>query len=171
MMDTILTLLILAVVIAAVGLRLVKRIGRSGGPLNIDGKLIWVDEGQSTKPFFNHLYRILGKPDFMYKIKGGVLAVEYKSRKSGVYESDIVQAKCAALAARGNGYRVIKIMVKADSDSKVISLPGDNQILYNEIKRYIDICRDTKAGKTAPALPSRRKCRSCAYRYTCNHGL
>lgn len=171
MMDSVLTVLILAVVIAVVGFRLVKRLGRSRDPLNIDGKLIWIDEGQSTRPFFNHLYGVLGKPDFMYKIKGGVLAVEYKSRKSGVYESDIVQAKCASLAARGNGYRVIKIMVKTGSDTKVISLPGDNQILYNEIKRYIDICRDTKAGKTAPALPSRRKCRSCAYKYACDHAL
>ena len=80
--------------------------------LRIKGKLIWVDRGRSTKPFFNRVFEVLGKPDLMYQVFGGVLAVEYKSRKGPVFKSDVVQAKCAALAARGNGYKVIRILPK-----------------------------------------------------------
>ena len=142
----------------------------SGNKLGIKGKLIWVDKGRHTKPFFNSTFKIFGKPDLMYKIKGGVLAVEYKSRKgSGIYQSDIVQAKTAALAARGEGYKVIRILIKTGSNEQYINLPAADRSLFSEVKQYVDISRQSNKGAFLKAWPSKFKCRSCAYNHSCNH--
>lgn len=137
--------------------------------LGIDGKLIWTDEGRKTKPFFNNVYDVLGKPDLMYKIKGGILAVEYKSRKSNIYESDIVQTKCAALAARGSGYKVIKFLVITAASKKYFDLPRSDKALYKEIEPYIVYTRQSKTGGKLPATPGRYKCKSCAFNHKCSY--
>ena len=91
---------LLGLAAAALLYNFIRRIARSRSDLGIEGKLIWMDKGRSTKPFFNQVFEVLGKPDLMYRVRGGVLAVEYKSRRGPVFKSDVVQAKCAALAAR-----------------------------------------------------------------------
>lgn len=135
--------------------------------LDINGKLIWVDKGKSTKPFFNKKFEVLGKPDLMYKIKGGILAVEYKSRKGNIFLSDIIQAKTAALAAR-DSYKVTRILVKTATTQKYFDLPGD-KALFNEIKDYVCAVRNSRKGKKMKALPNKFKCRSCAYANDCRY--
>jgi len=139
--------------------------------LGINGKLVWVDEGRNTKPFFNKQFEVLGKPDLMYKIKNGVLAVEYKSRMSVIYQSDIVQAKSAALAARGSGYNVIRILLKTTKTEKYIDLPQSDQKLYKDIESFVSIARRAKKGYPMKALPNVFKCRSCAYAGSCKHSV
>ena len=89
---------LLGLAAAALLYNFIRRIAGSRSGLGIEGKLIWMDKGRSTKPFFNQVFEVLGKPDLMYRVRGGVLAVEYKSRRGPVFKSDVVQAKCAALA-------------------------------------------------------------------------
>jgi len=137
--------------------------------LGIDGRLIWTDEGRKTKPFFNNVHDVLGKPDLMYKIKGGILAVEYKSRKGNIYEGDIVQTKCAALAARGSGYKVIKFLVITATSKQYFDLPRSDKALYKEIEPYVVYTRQSKSGCKLPATPDRFKCKSCAFNYKCNY--
>lgn len=137
--------------------------------LGIDGKLVWTDEGRKTKPFFNNVYDVFGKPDLMYKIKGGILAVEYKSRKGNIYESDIVQTKCAALAARENGYKVIKFLVITATRRQYFDLPRSDKALYKEIEPYVVYTRQSKTGYKLPATPGRFKCKCCAFNYKCKY--
>src|SRR4051794_13793424 len=80
--------------------------GSSQNPFGISGKLIWTDKGKLTKSFYNNDFEVFGKPDFLYREREEIIAVEFKSRFGPVFESDIVQAKAAALAARGDGYKV-----------------------------------------------------------------
>ena len=155
-------LLFVAIVIVFVW----RRHGRADA-LGIAGRLIWVDDGRKTKPFFNSEYQVFGKPDLMYRVNGGVLAVEYKSRNGQIYESDIVQAKCAALSARGDQYRVTKILVKTAQSEKYIALPRSDRELYKEIQSAVSMARRAKQGQTVPCLPDFRKCRACAYRHNC----
>tara|TARA_R110002167_G_scaffold204404_1_gene408439 strand:- start:6246 stop:6764 length:519 start_codon:yes stop_codon:yes gene_type:complete len=137
-------------------------------PLGINGKLIWVDRGRKTKPFFNKEFRVLGKPDLMYKLaSSGVLAVEYKSRKGRIYESDVVQAKTAALAARGDGYRVSQILVKTKGTQQYFNLPASDSALFQEIQQYVAYTRAAKQGINLKALPQRYKCKTCAYSQGC----
>ncbi len=135
--------------------------------LGIDGRLIWVDDGRRTKPFFNARYKVFGKPDLLYRVNGGVLAVEYKSRNGPIFESDIVQAKCAALSARGGQYKVSRILVKTGQAEKYITLPRSDHALYREIESATILARKAKNGEAVPCLPAPRKCRSCAYRNNC----
>ena len=135
--------------------------------LGIDGSLIWVDDGRRTKPFFNARYKVFGKPDLLYRVNGGVLAVEYKSRNGPIFESDIVQAKCAALSARGDQYIVSRILVKTGQAEKYITLPRSDHALYREIESATILARKAKNGETVPCLPAPQKCRSCAYRDHC----
>ena len=110
---------------------------RSTNQLGIDGSLVWTDQGKTTKPFFNNDFKILGKPDLMYKIRSGVLAVEYKSRNGRIYNSDIVQAKSAALAARGTGYHVTKVLICTKNQKQYFELPKQDLTLYKSIEKYV----------------------------------
>ena len=152
---------------AAVVLFSVLRPRKKKDKLGIPGKLIYVDKGRETKPFFNNRYKVLGKPDLMYKQKIGILAVEYKSRNSNIYESDIVQAKAAALAARGKGFKVNRILVKTKTNEKYITLPLSDRMLYTQIQKYVEIAKTASQGKSQNAHPTRFKCMSCAYVGSC----
>ena len=143
-----------------------KLIRKSSNKLNIDGKLIWVDKGR-TKPFYNKVFKVLGKPDLMYKIKSGILAVEYKSRNANIYASDIAQGKAAALAARGSGYNVTELMVLTKNNRKRFPLPKSDKALYSEVERLCQIVRSAKRGKSQPSMPSKFKCHNCAYANSC----
>jgi len=137
--------------------------------IGIEGKLIWTDHGKNTKSFFNPVFKVFGKPDLMYAVRGGVLAVEYKSRHGTIYESDIVQAMCAALAARGDGYNVIKILLKTSTQERYVSLPKKDKDLYSEIKGFVSIARRAKNGECLPGAPEEKKCSSCAYKHDCRY--
>lgn len=156
--------------IAAVALiyLFLSKTGNTGG-LGIEGKLIWVDRGRSTKPFFNREFEVSGKPDLMYRTREGVLAVEYKSRRGPVFESDIVQAKCAGLAARSNGYPVTQLLVKTATVDEYIDLPSNDNALFDEIKEYVILSRQAKSGVRMQPKPNVGKCRGCAFKYDCSH--
>ena len=140
---------------------------RTSDDLGIKGKLVWVDRGKRTKPFFNNKWRVLGKPDLMYRVANGILAVEYKSRKRTIFGSDIVQGLTASLAARGEGFNVTQLLVKTDHAEKYISLPKGDEDLHVLIAEHVQIVRQAKAGKVLPANPSYYKCIHCAYSQSC----
>ena len=135
--------------------------------LGISGKLVWVDHGKNTKPFFNQEYRVLGKPDLMYKISRGILAVEYKGRSNNIYDSDIVQGLTASLAARGEGYQVARLLVRTDNNERYIDLPKSDRDLYKLVSNHVEIVRKAKQGRDLPANPGYYKCLHCAYTNSC----
>jgi len=88
----------------------------------------------------------------MYRTKNGILAVEFKSRKGRVFSSDIVQAKCASLAARGAGYKVIEILVKTAREERYITLPRSDTDLFHEIQPKVAMARKAKRGDQVPSF-------------------
>lgn len=145
------------------------RASKPGGDLGIDGKIIWVDRGYKTKPFIHKAFRIVGKPDLMYRTPTGVLAVEYKSRNGPIYFSDVIQAKSAALAARGSGHRVNQILIKTELTEQYINLPRSDRDLLGDIQEYLIMVREAKNKKTMVARPQATKCRHCAFSGVCKH--
>jgi len=142
----------------------------SDNPMGIpNAELIYIDEGKETKPFFNRDFEVLGKPDAMYKTPDGVIAVEYKSRRGSVKDSDISQAICAALAARGANYKVVKVIVKTQTDQQELDLPPSDKAVYNAIRSDVAAARSVKKGGTGKANPHPAKCRSCAHRSSCEY--
>jgi len=141
--------------------------GSDDNNLGIKGKLVWTDHGRQTKPFFNRTFEVFGKPDLMYRTKDGILAVEFKSRKGRVFLSDIVQAKCASLAARGAGYKVTEILVKTAREERYITLLSSDTALFNEIQPRVAMARKAKRGDQVPSFPEKNKCFSCAHNSSC----
>jgi len=141
---------------------------QSANPLGIpNAELFYIDEGKQTKPFFNRQFEVLGKPDAMYKTPTGLVAVEYKSRRGSVQDSDVSQALCAALAARGDGHNVYQVIVKTQTDQIEIDLPRSDEELFNRIKLDVAAARSIKHGGTGTANPHPSKCGSCAHKKSC----
>jgi len=168
-MDNLFIYLVLLFVALGIIKSVFDLLSRDKDRLGIKGKLIWVDKGKNTKPFFNHAFHIMGKPDLMYKVDGGILAVEYKSRKGWFYFGDVIQAQTAALAARGNGYNVTQVLVKTATTEKYFDLPKQDYALYKKIKHFVRQARKAKKGCAVEAVPRKRKCSKCAFHETCFH--
>lgn len=152
--------------------RLIRRVQRSELDMqaaHAQGELIYVDEGSSVKPFFNKQFKVLGKPDAIYQSGSTITAVEYKSRQGAVKKSDIVQAMTAALAARGDKFKVTHVLVITKRERKVFTLPKSDQSLYELIKMPIQKARQVKQGEICKAHPNDRKCTSCAYYTVCDY--
>ncbi len=108
------------------------------------GKLVWIDEGVDTKPFFNQEYRVLGKPDAIYSKNGKVTVVEYKSRNGPVLESDVIQGLSACLAVKSAGYKVRDLMVITGKETKTVSVPESPKSLYQMVANYVEGARAIK---------------------------
>lgn len=134
----------------------------------LEGEIIWRDLGPQTKPHFNRRYKVLGKLDLICRSPNqNLIGVEYKSRQKRFYDSDIVQSKTAALAARGAGIRITAIMLINNSERKLIRLPDNDEELYREIERHVTNVRIAKNKGCLPPSPNKRKCNSCGQRANC----
>jgi len=122
------------------------------------GKLMWVDEGSDTKPFFNKRFKVFGKPDAMYNDSGFVSAVEYKSRQGSVKKSDVIQALTAALAARGDGIKIRQVVIVTEGDVEQVSVPKSMTSHYDLVKQYVELTRRIKQGASAPEGAGCRRC-------------
>ena len=118
-------------------------------------KVIYKDTG-NAKIFRNKKFRVEGKPDAILLTRVGYIAEEFKSRKRGFYESDIVQAKAAALAARSE-YPI----------SSIFLLPPSDQALFDDIAEYYNMAARAKQ-ELLPARAHFVKCRHCAVKYACS---
>lgn len=146
--------------------------GQADNPLGIpNAELMYIDEGKQTKPFFNRQFEVLGKPDAMYKTPTGLVAIEYKSRRGSVQDSDVSQALCAALAARGDGHKVYQVIVKTQTDQIEIDLPRSDKELFNRIQQDVAVARSIKHGGTGSANPHPAKCGSCAHKMDCTFSV
>ncbi len=141
--------------------------------LKIKGELIWQDSGRETKYFINNEFDVYGKPDLMYRKENGkILLVEFKSRKGGIYLSDIIQTKAAALAARGAGYDIDEILVKTRGKERYYKLSNCNSDLYREIERFVKIAQSSSYyNSDLVGTPENRKCYSCAYKHSCKYSF
>lgn len=135
----------------------------------LEGEIIWRDLGTQTKPLFNRRYKVLGKLDLILfnSPSKTLVGVEYKSRQKHFYESDIVQSKTAALAARGAGINIQEILLINDTERKSIRLPVNDEDLYREIETHVTNVRIAKAKGCLPPTSSKHKCRSCGQRANC----
>ena len=137
------------------------------GKRNTDApKVLYKDSGPRSRVFINKRYGIAAKPDAILQTPDGNVGVEYKSRRQGIYMSDIVEAKAAALAARSK-YRVNLIQIKNQTESKVFPLPKRDEDLYNEIKQYKELA-DAAQHQLLHAEPQPAKCRTCPVNRHCS---
>jgi len=129
--------------------------------------IIYSDDGSSPL-LKNKQYRVSAKPDFIFTYLNGLAIVEFKGRVKGIKQSDIVQGKVGALAARDKYPGINTLFVYNRSGQfKEIPLPKDNRILYNQVSHEIESARNSKQ-LIKPIFPvDRRKCNTCSLRNGC----
>lgn len=103
------------------------------------GELIWVDEGRQIKPFFDHEFKVPGKPDVIYNKKGHITTLDFKSRRGPILDSDRVQALTAALAAPTGGYKVREALIRTKTMEETFELPKDDLSLM--LQPYVEPVR------------------------------
>ncbi|KZX57937.1 hypothetical protein A3709_20140 [Halioglobus sp. HI00S01] len=136
--------------------------------LGLMGFVIWADTADK-KAFFNTKYKILGKPDFIYRMPPFFrpVIVELKSRSGPVYDSDIAQVTAACLAARGSGIIATKAVIITRTSRMVITLPRSQKKLHSRIRQHANTIRSIKASGISCRTDDKRKCAGCGFRKTC----
>lgn len=134
-------------------------------------KLIYNGEKEAGY-FSSYNYKIRAKPDFMYQhTDGSVSIVEYKSRQSGVKQSDISQLIATAIAVKDEIQQNVKfgyVLTKGGSQEK-IDLDRSSSDLVQDIHVVLKEARNILSGATATPNPSRQKCSSCGFQDNCSY--
>ncbi|MFL7013695.1 CRISPR-associated protein Cas4 [Enterovibrio norvegicus] len=132
-----------------------------------NGKLVYVDDSPSSEVFLNHKYELAAKPDFIFKVGWNrYAAVEYKSRKGAVTQSDINQLKAATLAARSRWNVVEGYVITSNKRCRLEF--GSNASIYNSIKKQHMAAKAIKILNQKPRLRSDNRCNNCGYRHHCH---
>lgn len=129
-------------------------------------RILYQDKGERSRVFVNKRFGIAAKPDTILRTDEGDICIEFKSRKKGVYPSDIAEAKAAALAVRSK-YRIVAIEIRNQTENQKFYLPKDDDLLYSEIKHYAEMAQIAKQ-ELLPATPQKFKCRNCPVNQSCN---
>ena len=131
--------------------------------------IVYQDEGKRSKVFINKKFGVAAKPDIILNTIDGYICTEYKGRKKGIYESDIIEAKAAALAVRSK-YPIVAIQIKNQTESRVYPLPKSDKELYEHIRQYKEMA-DVAHSQLLPAKPNRPKCHTCPVKSSCNESV
>lgn len=158
---------LIALVLCAVVIWLVIRPRHPKADLGIAGTLVWMDKGKKTKPFLNEEFYVCGKLDLIYQQATTFLGVEYKHRDGQIYESDIVQAKVAALSTRATAYPITRLLIKTRTRERYIELTESDSELYSQVEHYVEMVRLAKTGGELNPRPSVGKCASCGLNASC----
>lgn len=134
------------------------------------GKIVYIDTKENNKSLISNKYQLLAKPDFIFQEpNGNCVLVEYKSRSSGIYNSDVKQVYASAICARENGYKVVRAIVATKTKNYDVDLNSSNKQLYSLINSEVEFIRSVieKRVISAPVYSFQVKCRSCGFKSTC----
>lgn len=117
--------------------------------------------------FVDHEYGVSSRPDRIATYRNKKYVIEYKSRKKGIFEKDVIQAYVGALACWDHFGGIDFVVVYNSSYKyKLIKLRGKKG-LYSKVKKHVDNARRIKKGERVRARVSRYKCRVCPYKKSC----
>lgn len=134
------------------------------------GKIVYIDTKQNNKALVSKEYDLLAKPDFIFQEpNGGCVLVEYKSRSSGIYDSDLKQVYASAICARENGFKIVRAIIATKTKNYDVDLKSSNKQLYSLVNSEVEFIRSVNEKRviSAPVYPFKAKCRSCGYKSTC----
>ncbi len=137
-------------------------------PFGFDAKLVYADQGRSSKDFVNSRFGVRAKPDFVYLLPDGTyVLVEYKNRKSGMRDSDVGQVLASVLAVRSR-YPVRRAFVA--TNGKLTPVGGaewTDRAIYDAIREELELVRAIQRGKVPDHSPTPERCARCGYRDDC----
>lgn len=135
------------------------------------GIALYVDTDKEAKVFVNHKYKIVAKPDFIFKTSGVLPKYILVERKSGFREPadyDISQVMASVIAARTVYPKINHAILSTKKGNYPIDVNCSNAKLFKMIKRQHNLVQDAYQGKVInETCASPEKCRTCATRYNC----
>lgn len=127
---------------------------------------LYIDDG-TNKLLVDREFGVTSKPDRVVRFCGKVYLLEFKSRKSGVYDKDIIQACVGGLAYWGAVSPVNFILVYNGSYAFKKLRVKSKQRLFKKCSKYILMAKKIKSGKSVRTRVVGSKCRVCPYRESC----
>lgn len=130
------------------------------------GKVVYLDDGGSGV-IRDTEYKVSARPDRVAEYKGKSYVIEYKSRKKGIYEKDVIQGFVGALAVWDKYGGVDGLVVYNGSyQFKRYSFAGKDAC-YRRVKKAILKARKIKSGNIVKERVKASKCRACPYNTRC----
>jgi CRISPR-associated exonuclease Cas4 len=158
----------------AVWLWMWARAGRRDAGLP-EGHVTYVDTGawkRAERPLFSNRYRLTGRPDYLVRVREGVIPVEVKSGAAPArpYEAHVLQlAAYCLLVEEGEARPVPYGIIKYDDKAFEIDY---TPALRERLLGTLDAIR---AGLEAPDVRRNhhdaRRCAACGYREGCEERL
>lgn len=131
-----------------------------------NSSIVYMDDGNS-KTVVDGEYMVSSKPDRVVNFRGKKILIEYKSRKKGVYDRDVVQALSSALAVWDRFDRIDAVVVyNGGYDYKKITLHSKKQ-LFKKINKYVVTARKVKVAGSYSGRANHRNCPTCPYKVNC----
>lgn len=134
------------------------------------GELISADSDEwehCEREFFSPRYRLVGRPDYLFKEKGRFVPVEIKSGRSPIspYASHVFQliAYCLLVEENTGSAPPYGIIAYRNGHFKVEYTPA----LKAELVKILEEMRQTLALGLEPEVRESTKCLKCGYRHIC----
>ena len=123
--------------------------------------------------FTSYRHKIRAKPDFLYKLANGSIAlVEYKSQRDSIRESDVSQVIAATLAVREKYPNLnIGFIYTRSGKVKCVDLNKSDEELINLISAELSIARQLENNMRPQFTPQKDKCRVCPYNMACSNRI
>jgi CRISPR-associated exonuclease Cas4 len=169
-------LLLVAVVLGFLGLWLLIRSGmvrrETGLPV---GRVTYVDTGawdRCDRPLFSNRHRLTGRPDYLVRVREGLVPVEVKSG-SGLeqpYKAHVLQLAAYCLLVEEQEGRLPPYgILKYDDRAFELDYTPD---LRAELLDALDAMRrDLRAHEVGRSHAEPARCRGCGYREQCEQRL
>jgi CRISPR-associated exonuclease Cas4 len=169
-------LLLAAVVLGSLGLWLLMRSGaarrKTGLPL---GRVTYVDTGawdRCERPLFSNQHRLTGRPDYLVRVREGLVPVEVKSGAAPgqPYPAHVLQlaAYCLLVEEQEGRLPPYGILKYEDRAFELDYTP----VLRAELLRTLDAIRhDLRAGSVDRSHDDPARCQGCGYREHCDQRL
>jgi len=169
-------LLLAALLLGGLGLWLLQRAGasrrRAGLPA---GRVTYADTGawdRCERPLFSNRHRLTGRPDYLVRVREGLVPVEVKSGPAPdpPYESHLLQLAAYCLLVedqegRAPPYGILKY---EDRAFEIDYTPG----LRDELLGVLDAIRhDLGARDVDRSHDQPGRCQGCGYRGRCDQSL
>lgn len=130
------------------------------------GEILYIDKSGSCS-YRDVGFGVLARPDRITSFKGKRYVIEYKSRKKGVFDKDVVQALTGALACWDSVGGVDGVVVYNGSyELKYIKI-GNKVKLARRLSKHIENAKKVKSGVLVRCRVSKSKCGNCPYNETC----
>jgi CRISPR-associated exonuclease Cas4 len=169
-------LLLVAVVLGGLGLWLLRRssMARRGAGLPL-GRVTYVDTGawgRCERPLFSNQHRLTGRPDYLVRVRDGIVPVEVKSGAAPPqpYQAHVLQlAAYCLLVEEQEGRTPPYGILKYDDRAFEVDYTSALRV---ELLNTLDAIRgDLHAHNLGRSHSDPGRCRGCGYREQCDQRL